>query len=170
MMWGRICICPHPEFWCISGLRMSNQWLRSLRKPPVFLCPSPGQYSFLTGLTRVSERSGSSWAHTSCLSCDFPSEFYTSSSTFLRGARACVLRKASCFSQSLPCFKARLNQSGGKLFQIRPIILHGRFHRRESRHSRTHLKNNQRMDDSKQDNSGQLRPVSLPRLECLDLA
>lgn len=81
----------------------------------------------------------------------------------------CVPRKASCFSKSLPCHKAQLNQNGSKLFQIRPIIVHGRFHRRESRRSRTDLKNNESNDDSKQDNSVQVLPVSLLGFECLYL-
>lgn len=50
MMWWRVCICPHPEF---RALCMSNRWLWSLWEPSVFLCPPPGQYSFLTGLTRT---------------------------------------------------------------------------------------------------------------------
>lgn len=53
MMGVRVCLCPHPEFWCISALCMSDWWLRSLWEPAVFLCPPPGQYSFLTGLTHT---------------------------------------------------------------------------------------------------------------------
>lgn len=170
----RLCICPHREFWPTQR----QTWVIngcSPRQSPLYSSVFH-QDNILFSLvshtrirTTVSEKSVNSWAHTSCLSCDFPSEFFnTFSSTFLRGARVCVPSKASCFSKSLPCLKARLNQSGSKLFQIRPIILHGRFHGRESGRSRTDQKNSE-CNDSKQDNSVQVLPVCLLTFEYLCL-